>query len=224
MRNGARSAILALALGLGAVSAGAQTTITTEPVDATTTIAVSSFAFGQTFMTPNATDVFLQSFRLAGAIGQPGNFTAQLFEFDPATIKVVGSPLFTGSAVGQPAGLPIGFQTFTPNVLLDPTRTYLFLLASASSFNFTYFGTTPYAGGASHQAFGSDVQSAIWINNGSPNQDDIAFTATFGPAVTPVPEPATVLTLGAGLLVLGLAARRRARGAQASASPSSMPS
>jgi hypothetical protein len=69
----------------------------------------------------------------------------------------------------------------------------------------------PYAGGASFQAFGPDVPSAIWINNGGDAADDIAFTATFGPAPTSaVPEPATAVTLGAGLLLLrGLGARRR---------------
>ena len=190
---------------------GAQTTVTTEPVDATTTIAVSSFAFGQSFRTPNATDLVLQRFRLAGAIGAPGAFTARLYEFDPATIRVVGSPLFTGSAVGQPPGLPIPFVTFAPNAVLDPTRTYLFLLDSPAPFNFTFFGTVPYAAGESLQAFGPDVPNAIWISNGSEAADDIAFTATFGPApASPVPEPATAVTLGAGLLLLGgLAARRR---------------
>jgi hypothetical protein len=204
---------LPLSLGTAATAGRAQTTVTTEPVDATTTIAVSSFAFGQSFTAPNATDVVLQRFRLAGATGMPGTFTAQLFEFDPATIRVVGAPLFTGSGVGQPPGLPIPFATFTPNVLLDPTRTYLFLIDSPSPFNFTFFGTMPYAGGASFQAFGPDVPSAIWINNGGAAADDIAFTAIFGPAPTgSVPEPATVATLGAGLLALGgLAARRRRR-------------
>jgi hypothetical protein len=213
MRIGRRVAMFALAFPLGIdTAAGAQTTATTEPVDATTTIAVSSFAFGQSFVAPNATDVLLQSFRLAGAIGgTPGQpFIAQLYEFDPSTIRVVGSPLFTGSGVGQPPGLPIAFTTFTPNVLLDPTRTYLFLIDSPSPFNFTYFGTVPYAEGASFQAFGPDVPSAIWINNGGAAADDIAFTATFGPTPAAVPEPTTVATIGAGLLMLGaLTARRR---------------
>lgn len=197
-------------LALAAPRAVAQSTVTTEPVDATVTIAVSSFAFGQSFAAPSASDAFLHSFSLAGATGTPGTFIARLYEFDPAAIRVVGPPLFTGSGVGQPPGLPIPFATFTPNVPLDPMRTYLFLIDSPSSFNFTFFGTVPYAGGAAFQAFGPDVPGAIWLDIGP---GDIAFTATFGPApVSTVPEPATVATLGAGLLLLGgLAARRRRR-------------
>jgi hypothetical protein len=107
------------------------------------------------------------------------------------------------------AGLPIPFATFAPNVLLDPTRTYLFLIDSPSPFNFTYFGTAPYAGGAAFQAFGPDVPSAIWLDIGP---GDIAFSATFGPAPTStVPEPATVATLGAGLLALSAVTARRHR-------------
>jgi hypothetical protein len=201
-----RAAGVTLALVLGTARPGvAQTTVSTEPGDATTTIAVSSSTFGQTFIAPNATDVFLQSIRLAGATGAPGPFTAHLFEFDPATIRVVGAPLFSAGGVGQPAGLPFPFPTFTPNVLLDPARTYLFLLETGSPFNFTQFGTVPYAAGAAVQAFGPDVPSAIFLDIGG----DIAFTARFGAAPTAIPEPVTAAMLAAGLVGVGAAARRR---------------
>lgn len=186
----------------------------------------------QTFVAPTAacpaTTCYLQnfSFYLGDGFAAAGvRFRAYVYSFGaegaltgPALYR---SPEFAGS--GNVFGLdPFRFEA--ANVALTRGSQYAFVLSATEGFALTADGSSAvvgatlvdeYAGGALYGATnGGDFAAlgnpgALTRVAGAP---DLSFQATFTAApVAVVPEPATVVLLGGGLLAVGAGARARRR-------------
>ncbi len=183
-------------------------------------------SIGQSFTVPTLAPA-LSSFSLSLTNAFDGanlRFSAYIYRFDAATRSLTGAAAWSRATVaGSGNDFSFDLRTFdTGNVLLAPGSTYLFLLTTlgeAVAFpeagNLLGASTADgYAGGA---LWASDAATNAALFAGGWSQvdgvADLAFTATFTSA-TVVPEPATVVLVGTGLLALGGLARRRGRGAQ----------
>lgn len=194
-----RASLVACSVLLAGSAAGAQSI--TVPPSPGTIYTCGAIACGQTFTAPTG-GVALQSFSLT--IQTQHTLSFELYAFS--------APMVSGSALfAQELGPTVDFETLalTPSggVPLTGGAMYVALLRmdSGEQVAFQVNTTDAYEGGA-RISCPPDLSYAC--ENQYPTYD-IAFTAVFSPAMTPVPEPATLALTGAGLLLLAGFARRR---------------
>ena len=149
--------------------------------------------FGQTFTTPDATNIVLSEFDFQITLASVCTFTFYVYQFDTGTLQVTGSPLYTSSSFTPSGSLQLA--TFTPNLTLNSSNTYIALaLADAHGGGSGTFkcpagaNTTPdpdtydydlYANGAFY--FRNDTNVAgVFIGDFLGVGGDIAFKAVFG--------------------------------------------
>lgn len=180
---------------------------------------------GQSFQAPSGA-LRLQSFSLQFSDFNNGadlKFDAYLFAFNAAERRVTGSALWSFSNIAGSSNL-FDFDTKTfamGNVMLTPGTTYIVLVSTSAqgdgvpedAANLIGVNTTDeYTGGSFWYALnGSNFD--LLRNQGAFIADDYAtdasFSATFLTDAQVVPEPASVLLTGAGLLLVGVVVRRR---------------
>lgn len=100
-------------------------------------------------------------------------------------------------------GLNFGFRGFRGGV-----EQFSYSLANVQSTNWNAFGNMDERRTAIDRA---EISYTISRFGGNVAVDLVSTTRDFDPPTTTVPEPATYVTLGAGLLAVGAVARRRAR-------------
>ena len=178
----------------------------------------------QTFVTPSGFP-YLQQFTLymtESFGGVDTRFRAYVYEFDGniGALNLAQLRYRSGEFAGSSNFL--GFDSFlfsTPNLLLDATKQYAFVLSASEpflsipDFSTTFAGGTDvdeYADGALFGAFNDGNFGALGVGGtltavqGSP---DMSFNATFSSQI--VPEPSTIWLVVAGAALVGLVARRR---------------
>ena len=223
--------ILALS-ALLAVPASAQTTIETISFwDGASDIEPfgkpNSATYGQTFTVP-ATDNVLQSFSFFLRDFSSASelvFQGYVAAWDPATMVLTGPLLFQSSLRSGPTTTTFTRYDFdVGGVPLTTGGTYVAFLSVSGFFNnipvtdaLSAWGNmqtsnmNPYPGGAfvvsnSGDSF-SDLSTFAW----GVQTSDLAFEVVLGETPTVIPEPSTVLLMGTGmgLLLLGVARRKR---------------
>ena len=178
----------------------------------------------QSFVTPSGFP-YLQQFTLyltESFGGADTRFRAYVYEFDGniGALDLAQQRYRSGEFAGS--GNIFGFDSYlfsTPDLLLDATKQYAFVLSASEpflsipDFSTTFAGGTAvdeYAGGALFGAINEGDFSALGVGGtltavqGAP---DLSFSATFSSQV--VPEPSTIWLVVAGAAIVGLVARRR---------------
>lgn len=171
--------------------------------------------YGQTFRTPDATNVGLTDFSFWMTSNPDGMFKAYVYAWDQALGHAVGPALFTSAVMGEPTAGG-GYQQVLVNtggVTLDPLAQYV---AFFSTSGLGGSGTTAWAQTSADYADGSFVYfnnaddlgaltTQSWDCTGC---RDVAFQANFSPVVA-TPEPASVVLLATGLIgIIGVARKR----------------
>ncbi len=183
--------------------------------------------FAQTFVTPAAAPS-LQSFTifLGDDFGQGADlsFRAHVFEFNLTTFRLVGAPLYsstlrTGST--NISALDAYLFNIAGGVTLNSGSTYALVVSALGTVPGTFaalvdgatnaIGTSSsnaYAGGSAYRSTATGSLADLALANAFQAADhpDLAFSATFQ---STVPEPSTVLLVGAGLGLVMLLRRRR---------------
>jgi len=233
MKHSLVAAALAASLSVAPASAGAQAYNTQQTTVGTSINGIGRSSDGsafttlaQTFVTPSGYN-FLQQFTLymtESFGGADTRFRAYVYEFDGNIGALnLGQQLYRSGEFAGSSNF-LGFDSFlfsTPDLLLDATKQYAFVLsASEPFFSIPDFSTT-FAGGtdvdeyAGGQLFGAmnegnflalGVGGTLMAVQGSP---DLSFNATFSDLV--VPEPSTIWLFVAGAGVIALVAHRRRR-------------
>jgi uncharacterized protein YhjY with autotransporter beta-barrel domain len=177
-----------------------------------TGIYVSDFGFSNTatygqVITPTT---FLQSFltsmtfQVELATGSPFNFQTYVYQFNQATKMVVGGALFTSPVMTMPnSTTPVPLTLNTGRTQLTPGNSYIVfititnvpnsatIIAGTNQYNVGFIGAPVYSGGLfyyqnnGYTSFASLLDSAWTMDNYNFGQDELAFTATFGPPLPP---------------------------------------
>ena len=159
-------------------------------------------------------------------------YHAYVFPWDAATRRITGDFLFRSAlqtGTDSPGPVPLSFATggldlvggqryiavlSTAELAATPAGTFGGLFESTAGAN-----ADPYPGGAAYTLVSlysaglPGVVGGTWtVAGGNTSGHDFAFRAAFTTAaVTPIPEPSTVVLLGTGVLGVALAVRRRRR-------------
>ena len=214
-----------LLLAAAPAAAGAQTTIgQLAPADYAGPIGRDDLSvdpttrvIAQTFVAPVGSP-FLQSFTflLADYVnGADLRLRGAVYAFDGDRLS--GPALYESDLLPGSTAFDLEPMTFggTLNLALAPATTYALVLSSIEGtpdFALNFFGATAadtYAGGEL-LASTETTTPALFVPGAFapiPGSPDAAFQATF--TASAVPEPATVVLVGGGLLALAGVARRR---------------
>ena len=179
--------------------------------------------YGQSFTV--SSDNVLDSFSLylTNYVNDPVHFKAYIYEWSGTMAR--GSALFSSvpqTFTGSAFSSPVEFEFTTGGVPLEVGKTYVAFLSASELFDGKFStATMPWSG-----VFGSDVYSGgkfVYYNNGNnfsllttetwdgySGWGDVWFKASLSDGETTVPEPATILFLGSGLLGL-IGFRRKLR-------------
>jgi hypothetical protein len=181
-------------------------------------------SFGQSFTAPSLASQ-LSSFSLSFSSffnGGALRFDAYLYAFDAANRRLTGTALWNSlNIAGSSNEFAFDTKTFaTGNVTLSPGAIYIFLITTSNQ------GSVP--ADASNLVGANDTnayaEGSFWISTNGASTGalfaagafsaaegvtDAGFSAVFAGSQQVVPEPATILLTGAGLLVLVAVSQRR---------------
>jgi PEP-CTERM motif len=186
---------------------------------------------GQTFVAPSADILQGFTFYLSGAADL--QFQAQVYAWSGSLTGgngrqgAVGSPLYTSTPIpfGSTAGAFVPVNITTGGTTLTAGADYVALLTISGPNSSNYgsstgtdvFGYLPFShvpgnggGGLNYYNNASDypdINAGFWDD--FLDYGDAAWTAIFTSPTVPVPEPATLTIVGAGLAGLGMVRRRR---------------
>jgi len=200
-----------------------------------------TFAFGQTFRTPDATSTSLSFWSVwlnaAEALADPNDnrfmVPVTLKIFDWSMSRDFDSQIFASDPVTPTDPTLQGTQTtFDIGVTLDPTKLYIAMLFP-TGLPSTPFGTWQQAGvslicitercGGSDQYTDGQVWGVSFLENGEVDRIpydsfDMRFEAQFdAPPVTATPEPASMTLMATGLVSVFAWGRRRRKNARGEA-------
>ena len=185
-----------------------------------------SITYGQTFITPDATNVRLDSFSffVHSIDVTTSNMKGYVAEWNG--MGIAGAPLFTGPLISANYANFTEVVVSTGGLTLDPSKTYVAYMSAAGLFDGTSdsleFGTNNFQDSYLNGAFVYDddnasgdplgkASGALWDGCINANCEDLAFNLVFNATGTaPAPEPMTLALLGLGLVV-GIGASRRRR-------------
>ncbi len=182
-------------------------------------------SFGQSFTVPtlstrlSSVSLSFSNFFNGGAL----RFDAYLYAFDAANRRVTGGALWNFlNIAGSSNDFAFDTRTFaTGNLSLSAGATYLFLITTSNQGGAVPLdaanlvgasATDAYAGGSFWIASNGEDTGALLAPGAFSAVDGIAdanFSAVFATGQQVVPEPATFLLTGAGLLGVGLLVHRR---------------
>lgn len=177
-------------------------------------------AFAATIVEYNGANTSTDSIFIGQSVTTPAggpwdNLTFNLYDINDAPSANGTLYLLTQAYAGTPAGLSnatpgylastasinAGIWSFAPSVTLNSNTQYFFYTDGLNNIlrantTGTYAGGIAYYSLAANSAFVTDSTS------------DTLFNLSGTPGATGVPEPASALTLGAGLLIIFLLRRR----------------